>query len=94
MADTVFRIQRPDGSFRGEGHEGGKKSGQRKVKTWRRRSDVKNHLKMAGGDGRSVHRLSSKEIARNADAAEDVVIEYELREIRRVPVTDFLDDVG
>lgn len=84
-ADTVFRIQRPDGSFRGSGHEGGKGRGQRKAKTWEKSSHVKNHLKLAGhySDG-------PEEIVRKADAEGSVVVEYRLVEVGRTPVVDFL----
>lgn len=81
--DRVFRIQRPDGSFRGSGPTG-RSSG---YKIWHSPAHVKTHLKLA-----STHRDSPEEMARKAGADGDVVVEYELREIRRIPVTDFLTD--
>lgn len=83
MSDRVFRIQRPDGSFRGAGPQG--KSSAHKV--WHSPAHVKTHLKLA-----SSFRDSPEEMARRAGADGDVVIEYELREVRRIPVEEFLSD--
>lgn len=86
-SDRVYRIQRPDGSFRGSGHAGGKEQGNRKAKTWEKPAHVKTHLKLAAS-----YKDDPSEIVRLADAVGNVVIEYELVERRRIPVEEFLSD--
>jgi hypothetical protein len=81
-ARRLYQIQNPDGSFRGEGPYG-RSSGP---KFWRTPSHVKNHLKLASG-----HRDSAAEIVDNAGAKGAVVVEYDLVEVARTPVEDFLD---
>lgn len=87
--NRVFRIQRPDGSFRGSGPAGGRGTGERKAKIWSEPAHVKTHLKLAGS-----HRDTMQEMIRKAGAEGSVVIEYELVERRRIPVEEFMDDGG
>lgn len=86
-SDRVYRIQRPDGSFRGSGHTGGREGGDRKVKVWTSPAHVKNHLKLAGH-----YSDSPEEIVQKADAQGSVVVEYRLVEVRRTPVESFLEE--
>jgi hypothetical protein len=94
-SDRVFRIQRPDGSYRGAGM-GGTGTKERhghqvrvgpKAKVWDSAAKVKNHLKL-----NSDHRDSVDDIVRKAGAEGSEVVEYELVERRRTPVKEFLAD--
>jgi hypothetical protein len=81
--DAVYRIQRPDGSYRGAGAGG---QAQVMGKVWTSSAAVKNHLRVGAHWSDSV-----KEVVRKALAAGSEVVEYELVERRRVPVEEFLE---
>jgi hypothetical protein len=89
MADRVYRIERPDGTFRGAGPRGRGHT----PKLFQSEADVSRHLKLGSGmlprDGRSVEaRLAA------SDATADEVVEYVLVEKRRVSTEDFLKERG
>ena len=94
-SERVYRVQNPDGTWRGEGCEGGAKEGQRKVKTWNKPGHLKNHLKMAGSlGGGSSYRHTPKALVEHAGLTGAEVVEYELVEVRRIPVEEFLRGNG
>lgn len=85
--DLVYRIERPDGTFRGSGSTG-KGKGHELHKLFRSGADVIRHLKLAS----STRSLFPVERLVLAEARDDVVVEYELREVRRIPTEDFLKE--
>lgn len=83
MVERVFKIQRPDGTFRGPG----KKHRERVLgKVWVRVSDVRNHLKVGAS-----YKDDIDTILRKAGAEQDEVVEYELREVSRVSTREFME---
>jgi hypothetical protein len=92
MGERVYRIQKEDGSFRGEGRGGGSNDGEKRLKTWHRPGDVRNHVKMSAAGGTAVHRMNPRQIADGAGCGSSDVVEYELREVKRTSVVDFLGE--
>lgn len=80
--DLVYRVRRPDGTFRGPGKRG--ETGSR-GKVWPSTAEVRKHLTI----GVPWNSLLDEAIAA-ADAEGCEVVEYELREVRRIPVREFL----
>jgi len=80
--DRVYRIRRPNGTFRGPGKRG--ETGSR-GKLWPNSAETRKHL-MIGSHWNS----SVDEVVETAGAEGCEVVEYELREVRRIPVREFL----
>lgn len=79
--ETVYRIQNPDGSFRGAG-----RTGKGSPKTWRTKGHLKSHLRVNSHWDNTI-----QEVVENAQAGGSEVVEYELREVRRYPVEELFD---
>jgi hypothetical protein len=74
----VWKIQRKDGTFSSGSTE---VSWRKKGKIWSQISFVKAHLNQFTGQYSACHLPYSRD---------DVVIEYDLVEVRRMPVTDLI----
>lgn len=84
--DLAYRIRRPDGTFRGPGKKGAAGS---RGKLWPTSAEARKHL-MLGSQWNS----SLEEVVETAGAQGCDVIEYELVEVRRIPVREFLGAHG